>query len=407
MAEPVENKSGAVSDSPETRPTGRVLLDSASEGVLSVAGFLAGFLAWIVRWSFAVIFLIIVMAASAYFVFNEAVKGGGYIVVPDVVGLPLNKASNILVESGLEIGKQRQVVNDRYPEYHVMLQRPAANRVVRSGRKVHLTISAGTRFEAAPYLVGRNLETAKHDLESTRLRLGSVARIPDNADRDVVLAQDPPSGRNVAAGAEVHVLVSAGPAVRQIFMPNLVGKTVDQAMAMLAGIGLQAVPYHVDRAGAEYDVVLGQSLKAGTLLQEGQTVDFDVRLLQSTRLPETRRRVSLPYTVPSHPDRVQLRVDIVDKKGDRVTVYPLPRDYINGKPPLLRAGTRMTIPFSYFEEATVEFYLDGVHRTSYYYKGNADPEIQEFATPSAVRGRFRDRNDSAKPKRRRFQFLPR
>ena len=344
------------------------------------------------------------MAASAYFVFNEAVKGGGFIVVPDIVGLPLNKASNVLVESGLEIGKQRQVLNDRYPEYHVMLQRPAANRVVRSGRKVHLTISAGTRYEAAPYLIGRNLETAQHQLESTRLRLGSVARIPDNADRDVVLAQDPPAGRDVAAGAEVHVLVSAGPKVRQIFMPDLVGKTVDQAMTMLAGIGVQAIPYHVDRPGAEYDVVLGQNLKAGTLLHEGQSVNFDVRLLQTTRLPETRRRVSLPYTVPAHPDRVQLRVDIVDKKGDRVTVYPLPRHYNNGKPPLLRAGTKMTIPFSYFQEATVEFYLDGVLRTSYYYKGYAEPEIREFASPKSVRGAFG--NDTER-RRRRFPFLPR
>ena len=356
------------------------------------------------RWSFAIIFLILVMAASAYFVFNEAVKGGGFIVVPDIVGLPLNKASNVLVESGLEIGKQRQVINERYPEYHVMLQRPAANRVVRSGRKVHLTISAGTRYEAAPYLVGRSLETAQHELESARLRLGSVARIPDNANRDVVLAQDPPAGRDVASGAEVHVLVSAGPLVRQIFMPDLVGKTVDQAMAMLAGMGVHAVPYHVDRPGAEYDVVLSQNLKAGTLLHEGQSVNFDVRLLQTTQLPETRRRVSLQYTVPSHPDRVQLRVDIVDIKGDRATVFPLARHYVNGKPPRLLPGTRITIPFSYYQEATVEIYLNGVHRTSYYYRGNDRPEIQEFASPSSVRSGF---GDNTERRRRRFPFLPR
>lgn len=347
------------------------------------------------------------MALAAYFVFNQAVKGGGYIVVPDVVGLPLNKASNVLAEAGLETGKQRQVVSDRFPEYHVLLQRPAASKVVRSGRKIQLTISAGTQYEQAPYLVGRNLEAAKQNLEGTRMILGSIARIPNESIRGLVLGQDPAAGQDVPVGGEIHLLVSDGPLVQPVFMPDLVGKTIDEALSLLAEFDVPAIPYHVNTPGVEYDVVLAQSPKSGTLLHEEDPISFDVRLLETTKLPNVRRKVALEYTVPATSMNPQVRVDILDQNGDRTTVYPRPADYRNGVPPRLRPRSKITIPFSYLDVATVEFYVDGVPQSSYYYEGNADPVVQIFNTPDSGDDTSPSGTDDGEKPRRRFPFLPR
>src|SRR5690606_6905477 len=137
---------------------------------------------------------------AAFLVFNRAVEGGDYVVVPDVTGLPVTQAANLFAAKGLEIGEQRQVVSDRVPEYHVLLQRPSPNRVIRAGRKISLTISAGREAAPAPDLRGTPLSDALARLDATRFIPGTIARIPDPAPRDTVLGQDPEPSVPLAVG---------------------------------------------------------------------------------------------------------------------------------------------------------------------------------------------------------------
>lgn len=324
------------------------------------------------------------MAFAAYFVFNEAVKGGGYVAVPDVVGLPVIKASHVLAEKGLEVGQQKHVVSDHFPEYHVMLQRPAAHKVVRSGRRISLTVSAGKKYEEAPDLVGKDLKAALDTLEGTRLLVGPIARMPYDAPRDLVLAQDPAPARGVPAGGEIRLLVSDGPVAQPLFMPSLVGRRLENALESLAGLNVNAIPYKVDRAWAEYDVVLAQEPDAGTLLYEQQVVKFDVRLLPTSSLPNAWRKVDVVYTVPNTSFSPHVRADVVDRHGKRRILFPLPKDFIDGSPPRLEPGTRITIEVSFLEQATLEFYADGQLDRSYFYEGDADPVITDFGEPFPI-----------------------
>jgi len=160
-----------------------------------------------------------VMALSAYYVFTQAVKGSTYVTVPDVTGLPITQAANLLVESGLEMGAQKHVVNAQVPEYHVIFQRPTPNTVLRTGRKVLLTISAGKEYESAPSLIGKNIESALSQLQSTRLLAGAISRMPHNAPRDTIIAQEPAPDWKMRSGGEVHLLVSNGPGSVPVLMP--------------------------------------------------------------------------------------------------------------------------------------------------------------------------------------------
>ena len=109
MAKSMETGEGKISDPAGRRAPGRVLLDSTSEGLLDALMFTFRFVGWLTRWTLATVFFIAVMAFAAYFVFNELVKGGGYVNVPDIVGLNITKASNELASVGLEIGSQNLV----------------------------------------------------------------------------------------------------------------------------------------------------------------------------------------------------------------------------------------------------------------------------------------------------------
>lgn len=315
------------------------------------------------------------MIGAGFYVFNEAVQGGETIEVPSVTGLPLSRASNLLAEAGLEMGEQTHVVNDRFPPYTVLMQRPESNRVVRQGRKVDLTVSAAQQYENAPRLVGRTLGTALTELAGTRFVAGSIARMPSDAARDTVLAQDPLPGGDLSTGGEVHLLVSEGPKVNSLFMPNLVGKALDDAKIILSAMSVNAVPFKSDRPGAAFNVILAQDPEPGTVLREGQSITYEVRLASETILPTARRRVQVAYEVPPISASPEVRVDIVDEQGARTTVYPQTSHYVNGAPPRLPAGTKMTIPVTFQINATVEFYADGNLHKSYYYEGDAEPIV--------------------------------
>ncbi len=316
------------------------------------------------------------MGISAFFVFNQAVKGGGAVLVPDVTGLPIMVAVNVLSEAGLELGTQKQIMNDRVPEYHVIVQRPSANRVVRAGRKVSLSISAARGSENAPNLVGKGLEEALQQLEGTRLRPGSVARLASDAPADTVLAQDPEARASISTGSEIHLLVSDGPKAKPIFMPDILGKSMEEAQLILASLGVAVVPYVIKRADEEYEVVLAQAPEPGTLLQKGQEVSFDVRLLATSFLPNARQLVDVKYTVPPRSAPVLVRVELVDQQGVPTLVYPEREDYVDGREPRHLSGT--TIRFreiAFSNEATVNFFIDGILHTSYYLTGDAEPVI--------------------------------
>ena len=340
------------------------------------------------------LFFIAIMAGVAYYVFNEAVQGGDLVTVPDITGMSITQAANIVTQSGLTLGTQRQVLNEQVPEYHVILQRPTPNTVVRSGRKVNLTISQGREFVQTPTWIGKSLETALNEIESSRFLSGSIARMAHRSPRDTVLAQDPSPSMQIALGREIHLLVSEGPESQAVMMPDLIDKSLEEVQLILASMNVQAVPYKITRPGEEYEVVLGQHPQPGTVLIDGQEVTFDIRLRPTSFLPNARRKVSISYVVPLGATEVEVRVEAVDEAGRHKIIYPQISDYINNRPPLLLPGSTMTFSdIAYANETTIEFYIDRRRHRSYYYSGDNDPVITDHQatqddTPKSANNTF-------------------
>ena len=324
------------------------------------------------------LFFIAVMGAVAYYVFNEAVEGGELVTVPDVAGMSITQASDVITQAGLTLGAQRQVVNEQVPEYHVIVQRPTPNTVVRAGRKVSLTISQGREFIQAPIWIGKSLESVLTELEHSRFLSGSIARVPNPATRDTVLGQDPPPTMQIPYGREIHLLVSDGPEAQATIMPDLIDKSLEEVQLTLAAMDVQAIPYKLNRPGEEYEVVLDQHPQPGTVLIPGQEVSFDVRLRPTSFLPNARRKVTIAYIVPQGPTEVQVRVESIDEAGKRKVIYPPVNEYINNQPPKLLPGSTMTFTdIAYANEGTIEFYIDSRLHRSYFYSGDNNPVITD------------------------------
>lgn len=336
------------------------------------------FVGWSLRWSLATVFFVAVMIGAGYYVFNETLQGSAYVQVPNLTMRPITEASFQLAELGLEM-EQKHVADEHVPKYYVIAQRPSAGKVVRTGRKVTLTISAGMESLSPPDLAGKTIERAEEEIKRMGFALGNVARLPHRAPRDTVLAQDPAPGRLVASNSRINLLLSEGRATPPIIMPDLMGKPVQSVLRVLGPLGIKPIPNPVDRPDAPMDVVLEQEPAPGALIHQGDRIVYTVRASGAVALPNAQRKVKVSYTVPPSWFEREVRIDVIDRNGIRATVFPLEHHYVEGMPPKFGSGyTIMLPPLSFIDKMTVEVYLDGQLAQSYAYEGDADPVITQY-----------------------------
>jgi len=324
--------------------------------------------------------MVAVMAAAGYYVFDHALIGGDPVTVPNLVGKDAYDAYRELYERGLEV-KQTQMPSD-LPKNQVIAQRPAAEKVVRSGRKIFLTVSAGEKYLKAPDLQRKTLAEALEVIQQGGFREGTRARMVHAAARDTVLGQDPSPSQLISAGAEISLLVSDGPAARAQLMPNLVGMPVKEVETKLSQMGVSAIAVKVSDPDVAKDVVLAQKPEPGSLVQPGDNVTYDVRA-SGTDVPAatSKRKVVVRYKdVPLDWLKRGFQVDVIPANGKRQTAPVLlpaehgPFNEVN--------QTINNVP----DKMTVEFYVtvdtdEGPKRIktrSYYYEGDADPVITDF-----------------------------
>ncbi len=345
---------------------------------MSFGVFVLSFVGWSIRWTLATFFFLAVMAGSGYYVFSQVLQGGATVKVPDVTMRPVTEASLALAEQGLETGKQTQVADERVPKYYVIAQRPAGGKVVHTGRKVYLTVSAGTDSLTPPSLAGKTLQQATDELRQSAFNLGNVARVPNAAPRDTVLGQDPDPSQRVSSAARINLLVSDGQESSNAFiMPDLVRRTVQDAAKVIEPMGLKPKPVYVDQADQPVDVILEQRPPAGSMVQKGDVIEYTVRASGSVALPDVQRKTpELTYVVPTSWAEREVRIDTIDRGGARGTIFPLERHFVDGLPPRFASGSTVMIPpISFIDKVTIEIYLDGQLSKSYYFEGDNPPVI--------------------------------
>ncbi|MBP8129444.1 MAG: PASTA domain-containing protein [Candidatus Hydrogenedentes bacterium] len=362
-----------VSDPAARRGPGRFLLDAFSETVLNVVFFVIGFIGWCIRWTAATVIFLIVMAVAGYFVFMEALAGGDYVTVPNIVDLPITEASAMLAEVGLEMGKQVQVAHDVVPKYHIISQRPDAGKVVRTGRKVIPTVSLGADAELAPDVLRKTREEAEREIKKARFRVGAVARIPDNSPRDTVLAQDPPPGANVPRQSGINLLLSAGSDREGTYMPDIQDKPVLEIRNMLAPFGVYLIPNEVDIQNAREDIVLNQSPAPNTLIRPGDVVTYDVKPSRRITLPNDEHQAEVRHQMLYDYYGSEVKVDVVDLSGNRETKATYPPAFDEQSKQTRVAGSTIRVLVQYIGEATVEIYVNGELEESYALKDGGSP----------------------------------
>jgi len=153
------------------------------------------------------------------------------VIVPDVVGIQLGIAEEVILEAGLTVGEVTFEESFVVPVGQVMSQQPLAGTGALVGSPVNLMVSAGVTAVIVPNIVGLTRTSAIALIQSAGLVVGTVVeQFSTSFPAGTVLSQNPDAGTVVAPRTAVGFSVSIGAGT--VTVPNVVG--LQQAIAEVA-----------------------------------------------------------------------------------------------------------------------------------------------------------------------------
>jgi serine/threonine-protein kinase len=191
--------------------------------------------------------------------------------VPRVLGLPLERAREVLAEAQLKPLDPIPVRHPTAPRQSVVWQDPPPGVTVPEGTTVELSVSVGPQRIPVPDVAGYEAKIAELLLEAAGLRVGRIDSAQTAAPPGVTVSTRPSAGTPVLPGGRVTLVVSAGAPTIQV--PHLIGLTLSEARASLEQAGL-ALGTYFSRGGtsARPGTVIDQRPAGGTLAAPGTAV---------------------------------------------------------------------------------------------------------------------------------------
>jgi serine/threonine-protein kinase len=213
-----------------------------------------------------------------YVLLPAYVNHGSRTTVPAVVGMTFDDAHKTLEAAGLRVVRGETRMDPTHAPGLVVQQLPAADAVVKEGRRVYLTLSGGELQVPVPSLRGRSLRDARFALERFGLKVGTVQYdTSDTYPENTIIYQSHAADTRIAKGAVVNIVVSKGRVITSAQVPLVIGKTLSEAEKLLTAAGLKVGNITYQQS---YDLVpntvVDQYPRQGETALPGHAVDLFV-----------------------------------------------------------------------------------------------------------------------------------
>ena len=227
------------------------------------------------------LFLVAIILLGAVYFFKNRTDSKEVVEVPTVINLDKEQAFNELERRGLKANILSSEQSDEYEKGKVMSQDPTQNSKANRGSTVNLVISEGREVEV-PDLSNKTISQAEEMLKEKGLKLGRTnSSKSDEVEKDLIINQNPSPNTKLQTGTEIDITVSTGSdkKVRTVEVPNLIGKSEQDARAIVSqyALRLRDVNYANSNDVAR-GIVMNQSISSGTEVAKNSKIDFTVSL---------------------------------------------------------------------------------------------------------------------------------
>lgn len=194
------------------------------------------------------------------------------ISVPDLTGMTVDEAQSALSPLGFYVRTGGTQESTTVAANQICAQSPAANSQAAKGSAITVMLSLGTSSITIPDVTGQSKGDAKTALENLGLTVNITEEYNSSTPSGCVISSNPSAQTTVATGSTVTLRISKGSeASSAVSVPQLQGKTKDEATAALEDVGLTInVTYNnLDEGDMK---VASQNPEAGTKVDSGSSI---------------------------------------------------------------------------------------------------------------------------------------
>lgn len=215
--------------------------------------------------------------------------------VPDLTGKPVVEAVEELTALNLQHRIEYRFDSSVESGY-VIAQNPDAGMTVRPGFPIELIVSTQDDSSVVPDVTYKSYDDARFDLENSGLTLSNPDFVFSDLPKGTVIRQDPRAGSPLPEGGRVHLVISEGPEVATVIMPNVIGVTMDSARRTLEGLNLSIGTLREEFSNVYVEnYIISQSIPPGRDVAENTTIILTV----SKGVEEVQ--IDEPVIVPDEP----------------------------------------------------------------------------------------------------------
>ncbi len=296
------------------------------------------------RWPWGLVAVLLV--TGAVIAAALLLGGGAKVKVPSVVKTRSSAAAAVLHRAGLEV-EIDNVVSEA-PRGIVISQDPPAGSRVKKGTTVALSVSEGPGSAQVPVVDGKGRRTARRILTRAGFKVSERKEASDSVATDHVVRTTPPAGSQLDLGRTVTMYVSAGP--KQVDVPDVVGKQVDDAGTVLRDAGFDVSTQEKATTGSDPGTVLAQDPAAGGQADMGSTIKLTVaKAPEDVAIPDVEGETAsdaIRALSAAGFEIDQQTKDVNGPEGDGVVITQRPKG--GGK---AKRGSRVTITVGRFNPA--------------------------------------------------------
>lgn len=271
------------------------------------------------------VLLAVIGSFGGYFVF-KSLGGGSDATVPNIVGMKQDEAKTLVESNNLKFvvtGTEKSTE----PEGTVLKCYPDEGTKVKANTEVRVSISGGTAASSIPNVSNMNLTDAKKSIVDAGFKVGTITYQPSSSlQKDVVISQSPdPSSTSTAT--TIDLVVSSGPEQKYSTVPDLHGKTIEQANALLANVGLKLGSTNTATTSDTTlnNTISAQSIDPGQKVSEGTAISVTYYVYQAPPVAQ----VAVP--VINYIDGADAQLDAVGLVLGKTTAQKTNDQSLDGK----------------------------------------------------------------------------
>lgn len=235
---------------------------------------------------FAVVSVVLFVIGAFYFIASvlNPFGGGGSdkIEVPKLETLAFDTIQSDPLYSDFVVQEEERVYHDTVAAGVVISQKPEAGKMAEKGSVITVVVSRGPKTIELKDYATYDYRQAQIDLDRLGLVMIEQREFHDEIAKDAVIRTMPEAGTTVSAGDSIVVVISDGKELKDVPVPDVMGKTEADARALLTAAGLECgIVTPIDSTKPDGTVIF-QSLPAKSTVKEGTAVDLQISRNQNT-----------------------------------------------------------------------------------------------------------------------------